>query len=322
MKAYRNGSNPNRHNEGRKPKRSILRRFFGISIILCFCIPVFTVGWLTNRLPLTEDNPPSTQKYASGAPVGTNSNDSTTPIPNPIPIEAGDISQKNSTGDTGENPGQNHAGQTLEFSNIGDDTDDADDADNAGWCLVLVNKWNSLPDNYEVELEVLPGGESVDKRIYSALQEMLIAARNEGIYPIVVSGYRTAEEQQNLMDEKIAEFKAEGCSDEEALNKAEAFVSKPGTSEHQLGTAVDINADGINSAGYEVYEWLEKNSYMYGFIVRYSNDKTEITGIIDEPWHYRYVGVEAATEIYNQGLCLEEYLVDIKDSQTDLRSDN
>lgn len=181
-------------------------------------------------------------------------------------------------------------------------------ADETTWCLILVNKWNYIPDDYEVELTELANGQLVDKRIYLALQEMFDTARSNGIYPIVASGYRTVKKQQSLMDEKIADYKAEGYSAEEAITKAEAWVAVPGTSEHQLGIAIDINADGIHSTGEEVYEWLNQNSYRFGFICRYPVDKTEITGVINEPWHYRYVGIDAATEIYNQGICLEEYL--------------
>jgi D-alanyl-D-alanine carboxypeptidase len=85
-------------------------------------------------------------------------------------------------------------------------------------------------------------------------------------------------------------------------------VATPGTSEHQLGIAVDINADGVHSMGGAVYDWLDQNSYKYGFIRRYSADKTEITGVMNEQWHYRYVGVGAATDIHERGICLEEYL--------------
>lgn len=181
-------------------------------------------------------------------------------------------------------------------------------ADETAWYLILVNKWNYIPDDYEVELTELANRQLVDTRIYPALQEMLDTARSNNIYPIVVSGYRTTEKQQGLMYDKIADYKAEGYTDAIAITKAEAWVAVPGTSEHQLGIAVDINADGIHSTGEEVYKWLSQNSYKFGFIRRYPADKTEITGVIDEPWHYRYVGVDAATEIYNQGICLEEYL--------------
>ena len=84
-------------------------------------------------------------------------------------------------------------------------------------------------------------------------------------------------------------------------------MAVPGTSEHQIGMAVDINPD-YDKSGREVYEWLANNAHEYGFIRRYPEDKVKITGIMNEPWHYRYVGETAAKEIYEQGICLEEYL--------------
>lgn len=181
-------------------------------------------------------------------------------------------------------------------------------ADEEEWCLILVNKEHYIPKDYEVELLELSNGQCVDRRIYPALQEMFDMARKDGVYPVVASGYRTAEKQQSLMDEKIAAYMAEGYTVKEAESKAEIWVAAVGTSEHQLGISVDINADGVHSTGSQVYEWLDKNSYKYGFIKRYPEDKTEITGIINEPWHYRYVGRKAAAEIYHSGVCLEEYL--------------
>jgi len=180
------------------------------------------------------------------------------------------------------------------------------------WSLILVNRWNTIPDDYEVDLTQLSNGQTVDTRIYPSLQAMFDAARANGIYPVVASGYRTAEYQQSLLDEKVKEYKAQGYSAAKAQELAEESVTVPGTSEHQLGIAVDINADTDKSTSDEVYEWLHKNSYKYGFILRYPPDKADITGTIYEPWHYRYVGVEAATEIYTQGICLEEYLENMK----------
>ena len=173
------------------------------------------------------------------------------------------------------------------------------------WNIMLVNKDNPIPDNYDVNLVEVEGGERVDQRIYEPLVEMLEAAREEnwGELPMVVSGYRTQEKQQNLFDEKIAEFKREGYSDSEAVKQAEQWVAMPGYSEHQLGLAVDING-----SAYDVYLWLQENSYKYGFIFRYPGSKTDITGTAEEVWHYRYVGKEAAEEIYERGICLEEYL--------------
>lgn len=176
------------------------------------------------------------------------------------------------------------------------------------WSLILVNRWHPIPDHYKVSLTRLSNGQSVDTRIYAALQQLFAAARANGLYPVVASGYRTAQKQQSLMDQKISSFEEKGDSPAAAKTAAEAWVAIPGTSEHQLGLAVDINADGIHSTGNQVYQWLNKNSYKYGFIQRYPPDKAAITATQHEPWHYRYVGVTAATEIHQKGLCLEEYL--------------
>ena len=122
------------------------------------------------------------------------------------------------------------------------------------------------------------------------------------------SGTESAETLLLNYEERAKAYDAENETINAAKKKAEEWVAVPGTSEHQLGIAVDINADGINSYGDEVYEWLLANSYKYGFIKRYPEDKTNITGIINEPWHYRYVGEKAAEEMVKNNLCLEEYL--------------
>lgn len=171
------------------------------------------------------------------------------------------------------------------------------------WYLRLVNRWNPIPEEYEMELVEVPGGQLVDARIYEPLMALLQAAEAENLGPIVVAGYRTWEKQQSIMDERIAGYMNQGYSEEEAAALAEQWVSVPGHSEHQLGLAVDIN--GAVSA---IYPWLREHSWEYGFIQRYPKDKSEITGCSEEEWHFRYVGVEAAAEIYESGLCLEEYL--------------
>ena len=176
------------------------------------------------------------------------------------------------------------------------------------WNLILVNRENAVPKNYSVELTRLSNGEQIDSRIYPSLQQMFDDARAQGISPIVISGYRTHDKQEVLMQEKIAAYEAEGNSKSDAKSLAENWVAIPGTSEHQLGIAVDIRADKQGSTNEQVYEWLSQNAYKYGFILRYPSNKVEITGINYEPWHYRYVGNEAALAIQEQGMCLEEYL--------------
>lgn len=177
-----------------------------------------------------------------------------------------------------------------------------------GWNLILVNRDNYIPDNYEFELTELSNGEKVDSRIYPSLQDMFDDARAKGLHLFVAAGYRTEEKQRQLLEEKTEAYINEGHSRSKARELAEEWVAVPGTSEHQIGIAVDINADTKYSSRDSVYGWLEKNSWKYGFIRRYPPDKTEITGVINEPWHFRYVGKEAAQEIYSQGICLEEYI--------------
>lgn len=184
-----------------------------------------------------------------------------------------------------------------------------------GWNLILVNKDNRIPDDYEVELTELSNGEKVDSRIYPQLQEMFDAARASGLELFVREGYRTAAEQQAIMDERIQEYQDEGYSKSKAREMAEAYVALPDTSEHQLGLSVDINADTSECSSDAVYTWLAENAYKYGFIKRYPSEKVDITGINNEPWHYRYVGLEAAEDIQNSGLCLEEYIEQLMSEQ-------
>lgn len=175
------------------------------------------------------------------------------------------------------------------------------------WNLIVVNRWNELPEDYEVQLTELSNGQMVDSRIYPYLQEMFDAARTEDVYPVVREGYRTAEEQQEILDDKIQSYINQGYSQVKAERTAKEWVALPGTSEHQLGIAVDINADKSKCSNEDVYGWLAENAYKYGFVLRYPPGKQKITGTSYEPWHYRYVGEEAAKEIYERGICLEEY---------------
>lgn len=181
------------------------------------------------------------------------------------------------------------------------------------WNLRLVNSWNLLPKDYTISLTQLKNGLSVDSRCYPALQEMMDACRADGLSPVICSAYRSWEKQQSLFQNKVSRLLAQGYSEAEAAVEAGKVVAVPGTSEHQLGLAVDIvdvNHQLLDKSQENtvVQKWLMEHSWEYGFILRYPNDKSSITGIIYEPWHYRYVGLEAAKEIHERGICLEEYL--------------
>ena len=188
----------------------------------------------------------------------------------------------------------------------------------SGAKILLVNPWNAIPQGYTPELVDIPhglatSGLQVSIECYDALIAMLEACNAESPRACVVSGYRTQEYQARLYNNKVSRVEAQGYSHEEALIEAAKVVAIPGTSEHQLGLAVDI----VDTRSYSLtdiqetlpaQQWLMAHSWEYGFILRYPADKTDVTGIIYEPWHYRYVGTELAKELYESSLTLEEYL--------------
>lgn len=179
-----------------------------------------------------------------------------------------------------------------------------------GKILILVNSENKVPKDYELKLMTLTNGQQIDEEIYPSLQKMFDDMRAQGYYPEVRSGYRSEENQEDIFENKFASFREQGYSKKEARELTEQWVAEPGTSEHETGLAVDINPDRDKS-GDEVYRWLSENAHKYGFIKRYPEDKTDITGISNEPWHYRYVGEKAAKEMKKKNLCLEEYIENI-----------
>lgn len=185
--------------------------------------------------------------------------------------------------------------------------------DKEQWNLILVNPWNPIPENHSITLTELKNDQAVDERCYPALQDMMDACRAEGLSPVICSSYRSMEKQKNLFKKQVDMMLATGLSQAEAEKEAAKAVAIPGTSEHQLGLAVDIvdlNNQSLDESQEEtgVQKWLLAHCWEYGFILRYPNDKSKITGIMYEPWHYRYVGKETAMEIYRKGICLEEYL--------------
>lgn len=178
---------------------------------------------------------------------------------------------------------------------------------------LLVNLWNPLPEQYTVKLEKLDNGLQIAAEVRPALEKMLSDCEAAGMDVTVCSAYRTESTQNRLYQNKIARLRATGYSREEALAEAGRWVAPPGTSEHQTGLAVDIMATDYpvldeKQAQTEEQQWLMEHCWEYGFILRYPTDKSSVTGIGYEPWHYRYVGQETAASIYERGLCLEEYI--------------
>lgn len=202
--------------------------------------------------------------------------------------------------------------------------------------LILVNKENAAGESYvpedlvELDKSYTNGGKSVEleKKAAEAVLSMIDAMKADGIKNVTVtSGYRTYKYQQSLFDRYCNQEKEAHptWSDTEVENYVLTYSAYPGTSEHQTGLCVDLitnEMEGLWNYGSETpnnpydkgfaetsaYTWLLKNAHKFGFILRYPEDKTDITGYSYESWHYRFVGVSAATEIYEKGITLEEYL--------------
>lgn len=177
------------------------------------------------------------------------------------------------------------------------------------WALLFVNKFNPYPAGAnEVELVELTNGRFVDVRIYPYLQEMFDDMREAGLLPYVTWGYREKETQENLFYNSYYNLINQGYGESDAWELTATAIAVPGTSEHEIGLAVDIVDERGGEFTQQVYDWLASNAHNYGFHLRYPENKTHITYIMFEPWHYRYVGKKVALELFESGLTLEEYL--------------
>ncbi len=184
----------------------------------------------------------------------------------------------------------------------------------SNWEMTLVNPWNTLHLNYSVELATIDSrfssGLQFDKRAVKHLNEMCEAAAEDGVSLWIISAFRTYDYQQGLFNAEVNEYYYyhPNASQKEAEIGASTEVARPGTSEHNLGLAIDFNSVEQSFENTAQFKWLQKHAAEYGFIMRYAADKQDYTGVIYEPWHYRYVGKENAKKIVQSGLCLEEYL--------------
>ena len=277
MRRYREFEEDNRGARKRKKKRAMQRKILG------FCVFTFLLGVFCGRIVFAKG---PKEKFQQAMAEDAESM---------IGVSAGET----------DNP--DSEGIVRSMLAAGEENEEA-------WKLTLVNKWNPMEDGYKPAVAEIENNYYFDARAVGYLQEMLADGRREGLDFWVCSAYRTLEKQTDLFEEKVRRVTAEtGLTGEAAREKAGTEVAFPGTSEHNLGLAVDIVARDYQildekQARTEEARWLKENCWKYGFILRYPTDKTEETGIIFEPWHYRYVGEKAAKEIMEQGICLEEYL--------------
>ena len=203
----------------------------------------------------------------------------------------------------------------LQFSTVGRyvQRDSYQGGGEPAWNLLLVNDWNPMPAGYDTELSFTDVGnnERFDSRAADALLQMLEAGSAYDIQS--VSGYRSAETLDYLYWRKVQQYRDQGYSEYDAQSVGGTVVKRPGYSEHNCGLAIDLGGSGNFSLETdfeetEAFAWLIEHCADYGFILRFPEGKEDITGVIYEPWHYRYVGTEAAKYIMENDLCLEEYL--------------
>lgn len=181
------------------------------------------------------------------------------------------------------------------------------------WTLILVNRDYILPEGFTpARLVNSVTGDSdskkLDYRVAPHYNDMYQAAKKDGIILETVSGYRSYDLQKNNFSNKIQKYRDMGYSKADATVEAAKIILPPGTSEHNLGFAMDICSLEESFENTKEFRWLVKNAADYGFILRYPKDKQDVTKIVYEPWHWRYVGVDNAKKINDSGLCLEEYL--------------
>ncbi|MCM1171102.1 MAG: M15 family metallopeptidase [Clostridium sp.] len=178
--------------------------------------------------------------------------------------------------------------------------------------LILVNHDNPLPEDYAFEQHTLNSGFIIDEQMYIDLYRFTKACNDTGLHYNIVAAYRDKEAQQGVVDRNIQELMDQGLSEEEARAKTSETVPMVGYSEHETGLAIDLSDEEhfsltVELETNETVKWLTDNCYSYGFILRYPKDKVEVTGIDYEPWHFRYVGEEAAKFMYEHNLTLEEF---------------
>ncbi len=176
----------------------------------------------------------------------------------------------------------------------------------------LVNKYNAIPEDAKFDnLSTLEkpysntGKRQVRSEIYDILKKMIDDAKKDGLNLYVVSAFRSYNTQKYLFN---------NSKKKNGLDYALTYSAKPGHSEHELGLAVDLNTTQEKFKNTKEYAWLKSNSFKYGFVERYPEDKVFITGYGYEPWHYRYLGVDIATKMYEEDITYEEYLVKYKNS--------
>lgn len=285
-----------------------------LAIVLFGILAVVLIGFgivsLTDKSsPTIEEHDPRTEK--NDRPVTVTSSIFASSPEADITIPHSEIESETESGTESETESESEAGAEYAYAYAGFNPVYAN-LNVSDWRLILVNRNFILPEGYTPELaNAVEGGfedQKLDYRVAPYYNEMYKAAYEDGIHLVPISGYRSYERQERNFENKIDYYMDNGYSKVDATIEASTIILPPGTSEHNAGLAMDICSLEQNFEDTEEFEWLCENAADYGFILRYPEDKQDITQIIYEPWHWRYVGVEAAREMKASGQCLEEYL--------------
>lgn len=186
--------------------------------------------------------------------------------------------------------------------------DDMEETDTSLGNIMLVNKYNALSKDYEVEnltnISKTYGygdNKKLNKEAYDAFIDLAEDAKKEGYTILIVSSYRSYKDQEDVWKDYKASF---------GTRKADAYAARAGSSEHETGLAIDVADYYDENDKFEdtdSFKWMQANAHKYGYILRYPKGKENITGYSYEAWHYRYVGIETATKVYNEGITYDEY---------------
>lgn len=273
-----------------------------ILAVACVAVLLILRGRTPEAAPMPDSSASSTTQKQTSEPTST---EEPLTIDNVIPTQ-------DDTTETEPQPDTDEATQTSELTT----KQNAEtgrivvDVDRSDWYFIVVNAGREMPEGYVPELkEILGCGKYLDYRVAPHYEDMYYAAKKDGITLTPYSAYRSYERQKNNYNNLTKSYMSQyGLNESDAAKKAATVILPPGTSEHNLGFAMDVCNTLDSFANTKEYAWLQQHAQEYGFILRYTAEKQPITGIVPEPWHWRYVGVENAEKIKNSGLCLEEYL--------------
>lgn len=277
-------------------------------LILAIALTVMTVLYVTKGEKSPADAESDTLN--SSADTQSESLDSASSLP-----VVGNVSFESATMSSGASSSNTSSQAGSDTATPGDSLD--------SWNLKLVNAKSSLPNGFTVKTEKIKAiyardvGMLFDARAISYLNAMCAAAEKDGINLLVISSHRTNARQTTLYNNQVKKQKANypNLSDDEIKKKAATISAYPGTSEHELGLAVDFNSVEESFENTPEYQWLKTHAAEYGFILRYTKEKQNITGVIYEPWHYRFVGKNHAKKINELGYCFEEYVEYLKQNK-------